>query len=74
MGKKLDNTRIVTFKEEYKPAGIVLYAKDSTHAIHKSVVELLEGKVKMDVKEFNEKAETEKAKKAFEDSKKVESK
>jgi len=76
--KKYDDTRIVTFKEDYtiqtkkmgadgktpaKPAR-VLYAKGSTHAIHKNVVEQIKEKgAKMtidglDVRKAEEKVKT----------------
>ena len=61
--RKKDNTRIVTFKEDYKiKGGKIVYAKGSEHAIHKVNVEKLEAKgVKMDVKTY---AEAQKANKA----------
>jgi hypothetical protein len=47
MGKKLDNVRIVTFKEDYNPSGkYVIYAKGTTHAIHKDVLALFSEKTK----------------------------
>lgn len=70
MSNRLDNTRIVTFEENYpKEAkeGKVIYAKGSTHPIHfKTVEKLQEKKVKMKVEKFDEKTEVAKAKEAFE--------
>lgn len=76
MGKKLENTRIVTFKEDYTPNGTPVYRSGETHAIHKQIVELLGigKKIKADVVEFDEKKETAAAKAEFEKSKKEESK
>ena len=75
MGRKLDNVRIVTFKEDYNPSGkMVLYRKGETHAIHKDVLALFADKVKADVKEFDEKKEKLKAKEDFEKAKKEEAK
>lgn len=71
MGKKLENVKIVTFKEDYNPSGkLVVYGKDTTHAIHKDVVALFSGKVKADVKDFDEKKEYAKAKDEFDKAKK----
>jgi len=70
MGKKIDNVKIVTFKEDYNPSGKqVIYAKGSEHAIHKGVVELIKDKIKADVKDFDEKKEYAKAKENFEKAK-----
>jgi len=68
MSNKKENTRIVTFNEDYKiKGGRVIYSKGSTHAIHKNTVAKLEGrKVKMDVKTY---AESKKAKKVEKPSK-----
>ena len=67
MSNRLDNTRAVVFKEDYAPKGKVIYTKDVTHYIHKDTVAKLEGKkVKMEVKEFDQKKEVQKAKEAFE--------
>lgn len=64
---KYEDTRIVTFKEDYgvdktdkegKPTGLkdIYYKKGSKHAIHFKVVEKLEKKgAKMDVEEFDRK-------------------
>lgn len=62
--RKTENTRIVTFKEDYKiKGGKVVYAKDTTHAIHVDTVTKLEKrKVKMDVKTFDEAKKAEKSK------------
>lgn len=73
MGKKLDNVKIVTFKEDYNPSGKgVIYAKGSTHAMHKDVLALFAEKVKHDVKDFDEKKEYAAAKDAFDKAKKEE--
>lgn len=70
MGKKIDNVKIVTFKEDYNPSGkFVVYKKDSVHAIHKDVVALIKDKIKADVKDFDEKKEYAKAKDNFEKAK-----
>jgi hypothetical protein len=71
MSNKLDNTRVVTFKEDYSGKnGKVIYKANSTHFIHFKTVEKLEAKkVKMDVKSFDEKKEIAKAKESFEKSK-----
>jgi len=73
MSNRLDNTKVVTFKEAYKSkSGKVIYAAGSTHAIHKDLAAKLAKKSKgIDVKDFDQKGEIAKAKKAFEDSKKA---
>ena len=55
MNNKEKNTRIVTFKEDYKTkAGTLVYKKGSTHAIHKDLVGSLKEKgAKMDVQTFD---------------------
>lgn len=55
MNNKEKNTRIVTFKEDYKSkAGSVIYKKGSTHAIHQKLVTSLQEKgAKMDVKKHD---------------------
>lgn len=56
---KYEDTRIVTFKEDYsKPTrsgGVrVYFKKNTTHAIHKKMVELFKaGGAKMDVEELD---------------------
>jgi len=70
MSNRLDNTRVVTFEENYpkdsKP-GKEIYLKGSTHPIHFKTVEKLEAKkVKMKVEKFDEKTEVAKAKSEFE--------
>lgn len=64
---KYEDTRIVTFKEDYsiptksgEPR--VLYKKGSTHAIHKTIVKKLEGKAKMTVEMLDFKKVEEKRK------------
>lgn len=73
MGRKLEQTRIVTFKEDYAPgkSGKVIYKKDEPQAMHFTLAEKLKSKgIKMDIKEFDEKKETANAKKEFEAAKK----
>lgn len=59
MNKKEKNTRICTFKEDYKSkagdkVGEVIYRKGETHAIHHLTVKsLLTKGAKMDVKNLN---------------------
>ena len=64
MSKKLDNTRIVTFKEDYSSkVGTLIYKKGSTHAIHQKTVGQLKDKgAKMEVNKFDEKRAIELAK------------
>ena len=64
MSKKLENTRVVTFKEDYKSKiGTLVYKKGSTHAIHqKTVANLKEKGAKMDVNKFDERRAIELAK------------
>lgn len=72
MSNRLDNTRVVTFKENYPKTGKTIYAEGSTHPIHHETVAKLQAKkVKMEVEKFDEKGEIAKAKKALEESKKV---
>lgn len=64
---KYEDARIVTFKEDYSiptksGAPRVLYKKDSTHAIHKTIVAKLEGKAKMKVETLDFKKVEEKRK------------
>ena len=51
MNRKYENSRVVTFKEDYlTKKGNVIYKANSTHAIHKDVVKKLEAEgVKMKV-------------------------
>jgi len=73
MSKKLDNVKIVTFKEDYNPSGkMVIYKKGETHAIHKDVFALFGDKVQATAKDFDEKKEKAAAKDAFEKAKKEE--
>lgn len=74
MSNKIDNTRKVTFKEDYKPGNAVIYKKDSVHYIHKDTVALLnEGKLaKFTAEEVDEKKLNAEAKAAFEKAKKAE--
>lgn len=64
---KYEDTRIVTFKEDYsiptksgEPR--VLYKKNSVHAIHKTIVKRLEGKAKITVETLDYKKVEEKRK------------
>lgn len=64
---KLDNVKVVTFKEDYNPSKkMPIYKKGETHYIHKDVLALFADKIKADVKDFDEKKETAKAKDDFE--------
>ena len=73
MSKKLDNVRIVTFKEDYNSkVGIAkgndpIYRKGSKHAIHqRTVAQLKEKGAKMEVEKFDYLRAVEKAKQARE--------
>lgn len=73
MSKKIENVRIVTFKDDYssKISKEPIYKKGSTHAIHQKTVKQLESKgAKMEVKRFDEQREIEIAKKALADQEK----
>ncbi len=73
MSRRLDNTRVVTFKEDYfiKGRTTPLYSKDKDYAIHHSVVEKIKNDgAKISVKLFDEKGAVAKAKKQLEESKK----
>lgn len=68
MSKKLDNVRIVTFKEDYtsKP-GTIIYKKGSVHAIHqRTVAQLQEKGAKMEVKKYDYQRAVQLAKQAME--------
>ena len=68
MSNRLDNTRVVTFKEDYKIKGRTtpLYSKGSEYAIHHKTVEKLKSLgAKFDSKIFDEKGAVVKAKEAF---------
>ena len=74
MSNRLDNTRVVTFKEDYfiKGRPTPLYSKGKEYAIHHKIVEKLKaGGAKLDAKNFDEKGAVAKAKKQFEANKKV---
>lgn len=62
---RLKNTRVVTFKEDYKVGKKVLYKKGETHYIHVDTVEKKELKKVATVAEFDEEAEIKKARKAL---------
>lgn len=71
MSNRLDNTRVVVFAEDFKPAGKVIYKAGEKQYIRKETVEKLKArKVKMEVSDFDEKGEIAKAKKAVEQAKK----
>ena len=72
MSNRLDNTRVVTFKEDYSGNGKkVIYPKGHETAIHKDLVERLEKKgAKMTVKEFDQKKKIAEAKEAVEKAEK----
>lgn len=68
MSKKLDNVRVVTFKEDYtsKP-GTTIYKKGSVHAIHQRLVAQLQEKgAKMEVKKYDYQRAVQLAKQAME--------
>jgi len=73
MSKKIDNTRIVTFKEDYSSkarianGGDPIYRKGSKHAIHQTTVAQLQEKgAKMEVKKLDYDRAVELAKQAHE--------
>lgn len=57
MSNRLDNTRVVTFKEDYSGNGKkVIYAKGTETAIHKDLAEKLKANgAKVEIKEFDQK-------------------
>jgi hypothetical protein len=74
MSNRLDNTRVVTFEKDYFIKGRVepLYSKGKEYAIHHSLVDKLKaGGAKLTAKNFDEKGAVAKAKKQFEENKKV---
>lgn len=64
MSSKLDNVRVVTFKEDYKSkAGKILFAKGRTIAMHvRTINKLIARGAKADVKLFDVKKAVAKAK------------
>lgn len=64
MSSKLDNVRVVTFKEEFKSkAGKVLFAKGRTIAMHnRTITKLIARGAKADVKPFDKEKAIKKAK------------
>lgn len=66
MSKKMENTRVVTFQEDYvTKAGTVVYKKGSVHAIHQKTVGQLKDKgAKMSVTKFDEQRAIQLAKQA----------
>lgn len=76
LSKRLKNTRIVTFKEDYKAGGRTIYKAGSEHAIHNVLADKLQkqiGKDGVKIKKFDEDT-IEKAKLAFEKAQKDEAK
>lgn len=74
MSNRLDNTRVVTFKEDYSIKGRKepLYSKGGEYAIHHSLLDKIKSQGgKFDSKPFDEKGAVAKAKKQFEANKKV---
>ncbi len=72
MSNRLDNTRVVTFSEDFLIKGRTspLYVKGREYAIHHKVVKQLEEKgAKLKAKHFDEKGEIAKLKEDFEKSK-----
>lgn len=68
--EKFKRVRIVTFKADYAPAGKVIYAKGSVHAIPVDTVEKIKRNgASFDAKKFDLEAETEERKKQFEGDK-----
>lgn len=72
MSKKLDNVRIVTFKEDYRSKvrteknSDPIYRKGSKHAIHQRLVSQLKEKgAKMEVEKYDYQRAVELAKKAM---------
>lgn len=75
MSQKLKTTRLVTFEEDYTAGGMLIYKKDSEHAIHFKTADMLKGQgVKMKIKKVDIEAANEKAKIAFEKAAKEEAK
>lgn len=72
MSNKLENTKVVTFKEDYNPSKKkAIYKAKEVHYIHKDLVAKLQANgAKFDVKDFDVKGETLAAKKAFEQANK----
>ena len=65
--EKFKRVRVVTFKADYAPAGKVIYAKESTHAIPVDTVEKIKRNgASFDAKKFDLEAETEARKKEIE--------
>jgi hypothetical protein len=70
MSAKMDNVRVVTFKERYlSKSGKVLFEKGRTIAMHQRTVRKLEARgAKVDVKPFDEKKERAKLKARLEEN------
>lgn len=69
---KYEDTRLVTFQEDYKPASRVLYKKGVKYTIHYKVVDLLKAKgVKLTFTTFDPKPAEQKARMALAESKKA---
>lgn len=64
MSSKKANTRILTFKEDFKIGKKVMYKKGEQHAIHKNTVERIKSEGgKYDEKTYDEFVKSKKAKK-----------
>lgn len=72
MSNRLDNTRVVTFKEDYTGGSKkVIYPKGHETAIHKDLVEKLKKNgAQVSVKEFDQKKKIAEAKEAAEKAEK----
>jgi len=71
MSNRLDNTRVVNFKEDYfiKGRPTPLYSKGQEYAIHHKLVEKLKSAgAKFESKNFDEKGAVAKLKKQFEEA------
>lgn len=68
VNRRIDNTREVVFKKDFKIGKSVIYKKGSKHYIHKKVVDQIAANgAEFEAKEFDFRAEVTKAKKALED-------
>lgn len=65
--EKFKRVRVVTFKKDYAPAGKVIYAEGSVHAIPIDTVEKIQRRgASVKVEKFDLEAETEQRKKEVE--------
>lgn len=75
MSNRLDNTRVVTFKEDYVVNKRVIYKGGSEHAIHKDLAEKLKKKgASVSIKEFDTKKKVAEAKEKLAEAEKKEAK